>query len=110
MLSYHHTFSARTESNRNLRRGLLALLMGSAISLTAFGAYGVESQRGAEATQGAFTGLPLPPIPYLDTMPWLKGQPAPATIKIDTLLPPASAPTRIWPQPTPRPSGLAATT
>ncbi|MBW7962527.1 hypothetical protein [Bradyrhizobium sp. BR 10261] len=109
MLSHHHTFSARTETSRNLRRGLLALLMGSAISLTAFAAYGVESPRGAEATQGAFAGLPLPPIPYLDTMPWLKWQPAPATMKIDTLLPPASAPSGIWPQPAPRSAGQTAT-
>lgn len=109
MLSHHHTFSARTETNCNLRRGLLALLMGSAMSLTAFGAYGVESPRGPEATQSAFTGLPLPPIPYLDTMPWLKWQPAPATMKVDTLLPPASMPTIIWPEPTPRSAGPAAT-
>ena len=109
MLSHHHTFSARTETNRNLRRHLLALVMGSAVSLTAFGAYGVESPRGAAATQGAFTGLPLPPIPYLDTMPWLKWQPAAATMKIDILLPPTSAPTGIWPQPSPHPAGLAAT-
>ncbi|QOZ77661.1 hypothetical protein XH83_20775 [Bradyrhizobium sp. CCBAU 53351] len=108
MLSHHHTFSARTETNRNLRRRLLALVMGSAMSLTAFGAYGMESPRGAEATQGAFTGLPLPPIPYLDTMPWLKWQPAAATMKIDILLPQTSAPTGIWPQPTPYPAGLAA--
>lgn len=108
MLSHHHTFSARTETNRNLRRRLLALVMGSAMSLTAFGAYGVESPRGAEATQGTFTGLPPPPIPYLDTMPWLKWQPAAATMKIDILLPQTSAPTGIWPQPTPYPAGLAA--
>ncbi|WP_234683729.1 hypothetical protein [Bradyrhizobium monzae] len=109
MTSHHHTFSARTENIRNLRQRLLALAMGSAMSLTAFGAYGVESPRGAEPTQGAFTGLPLPPIPYLDTMPWLKWQPAAATMKIDILLPPTSAPTGIWPQPTTRPVGLAAT-
>ncbi|MGY4622418.1 hypothetical protein [Bradyrhizobium sp. USDA 4486] len=109
MLSHHHTFSARTETNRNLRRRLLALVMGSAISLTAFGAYGVESPRGAEATQGAFTGVQLPPIPYLDTMPWPKWQPAAATMKIDILLLPTSAPTGIWPQSTPHPAGLAAT-
>ena len=108
MLSHQHTFSARTETNRNLLRRLLALVMGSAISLTAFGAYGVESPRGAEATQGAFSGLPLPPIPYLDTMPWLKWQPAAATMKTDILLPPTPTPTGIWPQPTPRPTGLAA--
>ncbi|MCA6122067.1 hypothetical protein J6500_09180 [Bradyrhizobium sp. WSM 1704] len=109
MLSYHHTFSARTETNRNLRRHLLALVLGGAMSLTAFGAYGLEHPQGADATQTAFTGLPLPPIPYLDTMPWLKWQPAAATMKIDILLPPISAPTGIWPPSTPHPAGLAAT-
>ncbi|WP_439373578.1 hypothetical protein [Bradyrhizobium sp. DASA03120] len=101
MLSHHHTFSARTETNRKLPGRLLALVMGSAMSLTAFGACGVESPRGPEASQGAFTGLPLPPIPYPDTMPWLKWQPAAATMKIDILLPPTPTPTGIWPQPTP---------
>ncbi|MBW7971025.1 hypothetical protein [Bradyrhizobium sp. BR 10289] len=109
MTRHLHTFSAWTETNHNLRRGLLALLMGSAMSLTAFGAYGVESPRGIEATQGAFTGLPLPPIPYLDTMQWLKWQPEAATMKIDTLLPPAPAPAGIWPQPIPRSAGPTAT-
>jgi hypothetical protein len=109
MMRHLDTFSARTETNRTLRRALLALAMGSAMSLTAFGAYGVESPRGVEASRSAFTGLPLPPIPYLDTMPWLKWQPATATMKIDTLLPPASAPASIWLQPTPRSAGLTAT-
>lgn len=109
MMSHHHTFSARTETIRNLRQRLLALAMGSAISLTAFGAYGMESPRGPEATPGAFAGLPLPPIPYLDTMPWLKWQPAAATMKIDILLPPASAPAGAWPQPTPYVAGFPAT-
>lgn len=45
MMSRHHTFSARTETIRNLRQRLLALAIGGAISLTAFGAYGVESPR-----------------------------------------------------------------
>jgi hypothetical protein len=105
----HHAFSASKETMRSLRRHLLALAIGSAMSMTAFGAYGMESPRGAETTQGAFTGLPLPPIPYLDTMPWMKWQPEPAKMKIDILLQPAPAPTAIWPQPTPRPVGLAAT-
>lgn len=109
MRSHHHRFSARTETKHNLLRHLLALAIGGAISMTAFGAYGIESPRGAETTQGAFTGLPLPPIPYLDTMPWMKWQPEPAKMKIDTLLQPAPAPTAIWPQPTPRPIGVAAT-
>lgn len=109
MMSHRRTFSARTETIRRLRQRLLALAMGGAISLSAFGAYGVESPRDTQPAQDVFTGLPLPPIPYLDTMPWLKWQPAAATMKIDILLPPTSAPTGIWPQPLTRPAGLAAT-
>lgn len=85
MMSRHHTFSARTETIRNLRQRLLALAIGGAISLTAFGAYGVESPRATEATQGSFTGRHLPPIPYLETMPWLKWQPAAAKKNIEIL-------------------------
>ncbi|ULK94938.1 hypothetical protein [Bradyrhizobium sp. I71] len=109
MRSHHRTFSARTETKHNLRRHLLALAIGGAISMTAFGAYGMDSPRGAETTRSAFTGLPLPPIPYLDTMPWMKWQPEPARMKIDILLPPSSAPTSIFPQQMPGPNGPAAT-
>src|SRR5690348_818637 len=109
MMRHLDTFSARAETNHNLRRALLALAMGSAMSLTAFGAYGVESPLRVETSQSAFTGLPLPPIPYLDTMPWMEWQPEAVKMKIDTLLPPTSAPTSIFPQPMPRPSGPAPT-
>jgi len=36
--------------------------------------------------------LPLPPIPYLDSMRWMDWKPAAPLFKIDTLLLPDSAP------------------
>lgn len=109
MMNHHRTFSARTETIRNLWRHLLVLAIGSAISLAAFGAYGMESPRAPEAKQGAFTGLPLPPIPYLNTMPWLIWKPATATMKVDTLLPSVTAPWGIRPEPKPPTIGLPTT-
>jgi hypothetical protein len=36
--------------------------------------------------------LPLPPIPYLDSMRWMSWKPAAPLLKIDTLLLPDSGP------------------
>ncbi|MBR0707969.1 hypothetical protein [Bradyrhizobium liaoningense] len=108
MINDRRTFSARSETVHNLRRHLISLAIGGALSLTAFGAYGMESPRAKEATQDAFAAITLPPIPYLDTMPWLKWWPA-ATMKVDMLMPPAFAPSGIRLGPTPHPVGRPAT-
>jgi hypothetical protein len=38
--------------------------------------------------RGSWNALPLPPIPYLETMPWLVQDRAPKGLKIDPLLAP----------------------
>ena len=38
--------------------------------------------------EASWNALPLPPIPYLDTMPWLERERAAKRMKIDTLLAP----------------------
>jgi hypothetical protein len=43
-MSNHRTFSARPETTCDLRQRLLAVAIGGAISLSAFGAYGIESR------------------------------------------------------------------
>ena len=60
-----------------------------AVSLTTK-TLGSESMSNPSAMRMSATAgerLPLPPIPYLDTMPWLGGKPSP-TLKIDTLFNP----------------------
>ena len=36
--------------------------------------------------------LPLPPVPYLESMQWMKWKPSPPLFKIDTLLAPGIGP------------------
>ena len=51
----------------------------------------------ARAEKGTSVRLSLPPIPYLDSMPWMKWNAAGPTLKIDTLMTPAMNPW-IFPQ------------
>lgn len=46
----------------------------------------------AWAERGAVARLSLPPIPYLDSMPWMKWNATGPTLKIDTLMTPAINP------------------
>ncbi len=46
----------------------------------------------ARAERGTGARLSLPPIPYLDSMPWMKWNTTGPTLKIDTLMTPAISP------------------
>ena len=46
----------------------------------------------AWAEKGTIAKLSLPPIPYLDSMPWMKWNAAGPTLKIDNLMTPAVNP------------------
>ncbi|MDF0492135.1 hypothetical protein [Bradyrhizobium yuanmingense] len=78
-------FSARGETTRKTLRRLAALAVGAGLSLVPFAAFGAESAGPAAKT--AVERLALPPIPYLDTMPWSSWDRGGPTMKVDTLLP-----------------------
>lgn len=90
-----HTFSARAENTRTMLRHLAAMAVGAGLSLVPFAAYGAESPSSGRSAVDTFERLTLPPIPYLDTMPWAKWERANATIKVDTLLSPVLGPSGI---------------
>lgn len=91
------TFSARAENTRTMLRRLAALAVGAGLSLVPFAAYGAGSPGLARNAADAFERLALPPIPYLDTMPWQDWERARAssTMKVDTLLSPVLGPSGI---------------
>ncbi|MCK1626544.1 hypothetical protein IVA87_06705 [Bradyrhizobium sp. 147] len=89
------TFSARAENARTMLRHLAALAVGAGLSLVPFAAYGAESPGSVRNAPDSFEQLALPPILYLDTMPWQNWERANATMKVDTLLSPVLGPSGI---------------
>jgi hypothetical protein len=82
--------SARAEKNcvgQRVFGNLITTLLGSVLVLASLTNLAME----AWAEKGAAVDmLPLPPIPYLDAIPWMKWN-AP-TLKIDTLMVPSITP------------------
>jgi hypothetical protein len=97
------SFSARAEKIRKPWRRLAALAVGSSLWLMPFAAYGHDGETPAPNAAAAFERIALPPIPYLDTMPWLGWDQKDATMKVDTLLSPVLGPSGIKLDPTSAP-------
>jgi hypothetical protein len=95
MIKDHVTFSARAEKPRRVLLNLVALALGGCLSLVSYAAQGAEISGAGTRPAAAFEQIALPPIPYLDTMPWLSWQPATATMKVDTLLSPVLGPSGV---------------
>lgn len=96
MIVDHAIGSARAEKDRNrvnrrAVRNLMTGLLASALMLPSLAAWWTESSpEQAKATAGH--KLPLPPIRYLDSMPWMKWNASTPTLRIDTLMSPSVTP------------------
>ena len=76
-----------------VKAGLVAAIAAALLVPTTIKVHGSESAARVEHAwpmlkRASWDALPLPPIPYLETMPWLVREPAPKGIKIDRLLGP----------------------
>jgi hypothetical protein len=74
-----------------IKAGLIAALVAIALMPTTVNVRGNDGrieQGSPIPKRGSWNALPLPPIPYLETMPWLVRERAPKAIEIDTLLAP----------------------
>ncbi|MDA9496209.1 hypothetical protein XI05_01325 [Bradyrhizobium sp. CCBAU 11357] len=71
------------------------MAVGAGLSLVPFAAFGAENAGPAAKPADTFERLPLPPIPYLDTMPWSSWDRGSPTMKVDTLLSPVLGPSGI---------------
>ena len=99
------TFSARAENNQTGRH-LAALAVAASLSLVPVAGYGAENPGSGAKPADTFERLTLPPIPYLDTMPWSGWERTTnATIKVDTLLSPVLGPSGIRLDATPHDHG-----
>jgi hypothetical protein len=81
--------SARAETSGHVRR-IVAGVFAFAAVLLPFGAFGMDSAP-RQTLDRAGNLLPLPPIPYLDSMRWMSWKPTAPIFKTDTLLLPDGA-------------------
>ena len=77
----------------SVKAGLVAAIAAALLVPTTIRVHGSESAVRIEHAwpklkRASSDALPLAPIPYLDTMPWLVREPAPRGLKIDRLLRP----------------------
>lgn len=100
MISDQTIVSARAEKRKKVFgqrvvRGILTASMAAALALPSLAAWGLESPRSKPTSGTDFETIALPPIPYLDSMPWLKWNAGGSTLKVDTLLSPILDPSGI---------------
>ena len=86
--------SARAERDRangRIIQCLMTALLASALTLPSIAAWGMESSP-EQAVARAADMLRLPPIPYLDSRPWMNWKASAPTLRIDTLMSPSVTP------------------
>jgi hypothetical protein len=99
-----------------MMKGLFALLLAGTFMIPpvnpAFGndsTVGLGSDRSSQLESETWSGLPLPPVPHLDTMPWLSSRAAGTGTKFDNLSWPQSMlrPFPVQPEMAPPPFSLS---
>lgn len=93
--------SARAEKSRVVSRisqSLMTALLTSALTLPSPAAWGTERSPEQPAARVG-DNLPLPPIRYLDSMPWMNWKASAPRLRIDTLMSPSITPRGILKSP-----------
>ncbi len=92
MITDRTIISARAEHpstlGRRVVREILTASMAAALTLPSLAAWGLDGPHGKPKSENAFETIALPPIPYLESMPWLKWDAGQNTLKVDILLSP----------------------
>jgi hypothetical protein len=100
MITDQTIVSARAEqrkpaTERRFIRRLIAAYIATALTMPALAAWGMESPHIQQPSNHAATQITLPPIPYLDSMPWMKWEAGINALKTDVLLSPTPGPSWI---------------
>jgi hypothetical protein len=96
--------SARAEASRHIR-SILSGAFAMAAMLLPLDAFAMDSTP-RQTVDRADNLLPLPPIPYLDSMRWMSWKPSVPIFKTDTLLLPDGAQPGFFRFPSPYDGGL----
>ena len=83
-----------TLGDRVVRR-ILTASMAAALTFPSLAAWGLDGPRSKLQSGNAFERIALPPIPYLESMPWLNWGSSQNTLKVDILLSPTLDPSGI---------------
>jgi len=83
--------AGRDRANGRIIQRLMTALLASALTLPSIAAWGMESSPEQTVARAADM-LRLPPIPYLDSMPWMNWKESAPTLRIDTLMSPSVTP------------------
>ena len=102
MITDHTIISARAEQRqksierrRSIPRWMAAALAAAALSMPALAAWGMDSPHHWQSSRPAAAQIKFPPIPYVDSMPWMKWETNVNAFKTDILLAPPSGPSGI---------------
>jgi len=87
---------------RLLLRGVLTAALAGLLSLPSLAARGSDSPHEHGASSVETTAIKLPPIPHIDSMPWMKWNAGSSGLKIDTLFAPQIPPSGLLPAPAER--------
>lgn len=91
--------SARAEKQnalgRRMVRRILTASMAAILTLPSLAAWGMDGPRNKPKSGNDFETIALPPIPYLESMPWLRWGTGVNTLKVDILLSPILDPSGI---------------
>ena len=79
---------------RWITRLLLTSLLASALTFPSLAAWGIESPQGKGSPATSGDSIRLPPIPQLDSMPWIEWNAIAPTLKTDILIEPSARPSR----------------
>jgi hypothetical protein len=110
MIADHTIISARAEKSQmvlaqRLVRRILTASMAALLMLPSLAAWGMDRMPGKPASADAFEKkIALPPIPHLESMPWMKWNAGVNVLKVDTLMPPQTPSDWLTPAPRELPS------
>ena len=80
---------------RRVVRRTLTASVAAVLTLPSLAAWGFDGPRGKPKSGNTFETIALPPVPYLDTIPWVSWNAGMNTLKVDTLLSPILDPSGI---------------
>jgi hypothetical protein len=84
---------------RRMMRLLLTSLLTSALTLPPLAAWGIESPQGKSSPAVFRDKIKLPPIPQLDSVPWIEWNTVAPALKTDILTEPSARPSRSFQAP-----------
>ena len=86
--------SARTEmrdnaaKDRRYIRPIIAASIGAALTVPTVAAWGMDSPHARQLSDRQATSIKLPPVPYIDSIPWMQWDANANAFKTDLLLSP----------------------